>query len=59
MGTKVEVVKSIYEMFGRGDGAGILASFEDDIEFRLAEGHPYQPSGQPWTARTRSPSTSS
>ena len=48
LGTKVEVVKRIYEMFGRGDGAGILASFEDDIEFRLAEGHPYQPSGQPW-----------
>lgn len=44
----VDLVKDVYEKFSQGDAAGILAHFEPDIEFRLAEGHPYQPSGQPW-----------
>jgi uncharacterized protein len=48
VGTKVDLIRDIYERFSRGDAPGILASFDDDIEFRLAEGHPYQPSGQPW-----------
>ncbi len=43
-----ELVRYVYEKFTRGDVASMLATFEDDIEFRLAEGHPYQPSGQPW-----------
>jgi ketosteroid isomerase-like protein len=51
VGTKVDLVRDIYDRFGRGDGPGILACFEDDIEFRLAEGHPYQPSGQPWRGK--------
>jgi ketosteroid isomerase-like protein len=46
--SNVEVVKEIYERFSQGDVAGILARFEPDVEFRLAEGHPYQPSGRPW-----------
>jgi uncharacterized protein len=46
--SNVDLVKDIYEKFTHGDVAGILARFEPDIEFRLAEGHPYQPSGQPW-----------
>ena len=47
----VDRVKDIYDKFGRGDAEGILAQFQPDIEFRLAEGHPYQPSGQPWRGR--------
>lgn len=47
----VDLVKDIYDRFGRGDAAGILAHFTEEIEFRLAEGHPYQPSGQPWVGK--------
>lgn len=43
-----ETVKRIYEWFGRGEAEKILAEFSPDVEFRLAEGHPYQPSGAPW-----------
>ena len=45
----VQVVKGIYERLARGDVVGILAKFAPDAEFRLAEGHPYQPDGHPWT----------
>jgi ketosteroid isomerase-like protein len=48
LSSNVDLVKDIYEKFTAGDVASILANFEPDIEFRLAEGHPYQPSGQPW-----------
>ena len=44
----VEIVKYIYEKFKHGDAPSILTTFAPDVEFRLAEGHPYQPSGQPW-----------
>jgi ketosteroid isomerase-like protein len=44
----VEIVKYIYEKFKHGDTQSILATYAPDIEFRLAEGHPYQPSGHPW-----------
>jgi ketosteroid isomerase-like protein len=46
--SNVQVIRQVYERFMRGDVAGILANFSPGIEFRLAEGHPYQPSGQPW-----------
>jgi ketosteroid isomerase-like protein len=44
----LETVREIYERFARGDMATILATFAEDIEFRLAQGHPYQPDGKPW-----------
>ena len=47
----VEIVKYIYEKFKHGDAPGILTTFAPDVEFRLAEGHPYQPSGQPWLGK--------
>lgn len=47
----VEVVKFVYDRFARGDAASVLTTFDEDIEFRLAEGHPYQPSGQPWIGK--------
>lgn len=43
MGEKsVEVVKGIYEAFGRGDVPAVLAAMaDDDIEWYEAEGMPY------------------
>jgi uncharacterized protein len=43
-----EIVKHIYEHFAQGDVPSILATFDPNIEFRLAEGHPYRPEGRPW-----------
>ncbi len=47
----VEIVQRVYERFTRGDAPGVLALFRDDVEFRLAEGHPYQPSGEAWIGK--------
>ena len=44
----VDVVKHLYDRFAQGDGAAILATFDPEIEFRLAEGHPYSPEGELW-----------
>ena len=42
MGEKsVEVVKGIYEAFGRGYVSAVLAAMADDIEWYEAEGMPY------------------
>jgi ketosteroid isomerase-like protein len=46
--TNTDVVKYVYDRFAQRDAAAILATFDPNIEFRLAEGHPYQPSGTPW-----------
>ena len=47
----VEAVKSAYASFGRGDGQALLAGMADEVEFRVAEGHPYQPSGAAWRGK--------
>jgi ketosteroid isomerase-like protein len=44
----VELVKQCYRSFQRGDIASLLALFDPGIEFRLAEGHPYNMDGKPW-----------
>jgi uncharacterized protein len=49
--SKLETIRHIYDWFGKGDAEAILATFDKDIEFRLAEGHPYSPDGQPWVGR--------
>ena len=46
--SNAEVVKYVYEKFAQGDAPSILATFDRNIEFRLAEGHPYSPEGKPW-----------
>src|ERR1017187_2659124 len=38
---RVEVVKGVYEAFGRGDVPGVLGAFADEIEWYEAEGMPY------------------
>ena len=44
----IEMVKGAYEAFGRGDVPAVLAVLDPEIEWREAEGHPYQPSGEAW-----------
>ena len=46
--SNVQLVKDAYEAFGRGDVPGVLARFAPNIQWREAEGHPYQPTGEPW-----------
>ena len=42
MGTEsAELVRSIYEAFGRGDVPAVLGAMADDIEWHEAEGMPY------------------
>lgn len=42
------IVHKIYRDFAAGDGAAILAVLADDIEFRLAENHPYRGTSGAW-----------
>ena len=37
----VELVKGVYDAFGRGDVPAVLGAFADDIEWFEAEGMPY------------------
>jgi ketosteroid isomerase-like protein len=48
---QVDIVRKIYRDFAAGDAAAILAVFADDVEFRLAEGHPYRGSGGAWVGK--------
>jgi ketosteroid isomerase-like protein len=45
---KIETITHVYDRFAKRDAPAILAAFDEDIEFRLAEGHPYAPDGKPW-----------
>jgi ketosteroid isomerase-like protein len=45
---KVDTIRRIYDDFAKGDARAILATFAKDIEFRLAEGHPYNPDSEAW-----------
>ena len=46
--SKIDTIRRIYDDFAKGDARAILATFAKDIEFRLAEGHPYSPDGEAW-----------
>jgi hypothetical protein len=46
--SKVDTVKGLYGAFAQGDVPTVLAAMTPDIEWREAEGNPYQPSGAPW-----------
>jgi len=43
-----DTVRKIYRDFAAGDAAAILGVFADDVEFRLAEHHPYRGSKGAW-----------
>lgn len=44
----VQLLKSLYEAFGRGDIPTVLGTMSPDIRWHEAEGNPYMPSGEPW-----------
>ena len=44
----VELLRSLYDAFARGDIGSVLGTFDPDIDWREAEGNPYQPNGAPW-----------
>jgi ketosteroid isomerase-like protein len=48
MTNKVGIAKNLYAAFGRGDIEAVLAMFDPDIQWKPAEGHPYQQSGAAW-----------
>jgi ketosteroid isomerase-like protein len=44
----VQIIKDVYEAAANDDIESALAAFAPDIEWREADGHPYQPDGEPW-----------
>jgi hypothetical protein len=46
--SNVQFAKDIYTAFGRGDIPTVLAGFRPEIEWRQAEGNPYNPDGSAW-----------
>ena len=40
------VASAVYEAFERGDVATVLSHLDPAVEWRLAEGHPYSPTGE-------------
>jgi ketosteroid isomerase-like protein len=49
--THAQVVEQIYRYFAAGNAPAILAAFDDEIEFRLAESHPYRDARGPWRSK--------
>ncbi|HEX5049847.1 MAG TPA: nuclear transport factor 2 family protein [Gammaproteobacteria bacterium] len=48
---RTAVIRKIYRDFAAGDAAPILGTFADDVEFRLAEGHPYRGRDGAWLGK--------
>ncbi len=46
--TNVELLRSLYEAFARGDVGTVIAAMDEDIEWSDAEGNPWYP-GHPFT----------
>jgi uncharacterized protein len=46
--SNVGLVQEVYAAFGRGEIPAVLAAMDPKIEWRQAEGHPYEPSGKAW-----------
>lgn len=46
--SSVEAARKLYRDFAGGDVEAVLGSFDPDIEWREAEGNPYQPDGTPF-----------
>ena len=47
----VDAVRKIYRDFAAGDAAAILDAFADDVEFKLAEHHPYRDPKGAWRGK--------
>ena len=48
MMSNVQLAREMYAGFARGDIPAVLAGFHPAIEWRQAEGNPYQPDGAAW-----------
>jgi uncharacterized protein len=46
--SNVQFAKDIYAAFARGDIPTVLAGFHSEVQWREAEGNPYQPDGAAW-----------
>lgn len=46
--SNLELARQIYDAFDRGDIPTVLASMDPSVEWREAEGNPYQPDGAAW-----------
>ena len=46
--SNVQVARDLYDAFNRGDIATVMGMFSPRIEWREAEGNPYEPSGTAW-----------
>jgi ketosteroid isomerase-like protein len=46
--SNIQRARDLYDAFDRGDIATVLGMFDPGIEWREAEGNPFQPSGSPW-----------
>jgi len=46
--SNLELAKQMYEAFGRGDIPTVLGSMDPAIQWREAEGNPYQMDGSAW-----------
>lgn len=47
--SEMHLVRNWYEALAKGDIESVTSAMAPDIEWRQAEGHPYQPSGAPWS----------
>ena len=46
--SNVQTMKDLYDALGRGDMSATLGAMDPGIEWREAEGNPYEPSGKAW-----------
>ena len=47
--SNIQQARNIYDALNRGDIVTVLRAFAAGIEWREAEGNPYEPTGSPWT----------
>ena len=48
MVSNVQMMRDLYGALGRGDMPAVLGAMDPGIEWREAEGNPYEPSGKAW-----------
>ena len=48
---EIDTIRKIHRDFAAGNAAAILDAFADDVEFKLAEHHPYRGSARAWRGK--------
>ena len=46
--SNAQLMRDLYDVFSRGDVSTVLGAMDAGIEWREAEGNPYEPSGDAW-----------